>query len=190
MSTWLRPAAVSEVGEFYLYILLPRQMWHLIPTWVGKPNFSNTKRSDRKFDGVQSVELFRRSEMINASHIIPDLASIGYRPVDAFYLDRDGGSRRVRITFKTGDVPLAPSQIESLAQLLEANVFDAMAHRTSATVHLPEHIAINLGNPYSTPGGGFEEVRVVDGEVTMAPAYTQERLSLAADQLRARAREL
>lgn len=176
-------ADIRQVEEVYLYITLPRNFWHLIPEWVQKPDFPNKKIGQRKF-ADRSETLFERT-YVSIAHVPSDLIAAGMIPTRAFFLSRDTGTRRVRVTFAWKGEALSDEQIASLRPLIYDNIYDVMSHRTSPTEHLPEHISIAAGIPDRAPGGGSYLVRVLDSEVTCRLAIDEAEEETVRQSIRA-----
>lgn len=181
-------ASIRQVEEVYLRITLPRNFWHLIPEWVQKPEFANTKVSQRQM-AARSEELFSES-YVSISKVPSDLVAAGMVPTRAFYLSRDTGNRRVRLTFGWQGESLSEEQMESLEPLMYNNIYDVMGHRTGPTLHLPEHISVDAGIPDRAPGGGSYLVRVVDDEVVCRLAINEVEQRLHQQAIRASLAEL
>jgi hypothetical protein len=176
------PAFVGEVEAALVYLTVPGNLKYLIPGWVKEADFSNTPKSERQM-APRSDKLFQVAQA-RMDGVLGDLAGAGFLPSEVFYLNRDGGARRVRITCKRFGAPLTLDQVQSLIPLTTERIWDVMAHRTAATRNIPwEHISINAGRPDHAPEGGFEAVRVVEGRVSVVSLLNTDELRKASESI-------
>ena len=181
-SAVIDPAFVGEVEAVLVYLTVPGNLRHLIPEWVKEAEFPNTPKSARQM-APRSEELFQVAQA-RMDGVLGDLAGAGFLPAEVFYLYRDGGARRVRITCKRFGKPLTLDQVQSLIPLTTERIWDVMAHRTAATKNLPwEHISINAGRPDRAPEGGFEAVRIVEGRVSVVSLLDTDELRKASESI-------
>lgn len=169
----VNPAFVGEVEKVLVYFTVPGNQRKLVPDFIKKASFPNTPKNAR--EKAKRSDLLFRSEQIRMDYVLADLASASFFPSDVFYLDRDGGARRVRITCDRFGTPLPKEQIMALGQILVERIWDVESFRTSSTANLPwEHISIVAGRPDYAPEGGLEAVRVTDGDVCLRPTQAGE----------------